>query len=73
MSYLKVKEDTSYVRETSSRALLNIDNSGLVAYKKQKLIRSRNAKQLETLTDDVNNLKQDITEIKELLVKLIDK
>lgn len=73
MSYLKVKEDTSYVRETSSRALLNIDNSGLVAYKKQKLIRSRNAKQLETLTDDVNNLKQDMTEIKELLVKLIDK
>lgn len=64
-------EFSGYVKDDTpgqARAILNTDNTSLVAYKA-----ARNREQaLSNVVQEVNNLKQDITEIKHLLVKLID-
>jgi hypothetical protein len=66
MKYLKVENEPNYVRESNSKGILNIDNQALLAYKKRK-------KATLTLQNDVDSLKQEMQEIKSLLVKLLDK
>lgn len=73
MNYLKVKDDPGYVRDSVNKSLLNVDNSGLNAYKKHKQARLNQTKTINDLTVDVNQLKQDMSEIKDLLVKILDK
>lgn len=73
MEYTKVKDEPGYVRDMSSRGILNVDASGLHAYKLQKQARLNQKNQINNLTDDVNQLKDEISQIKNLLVSLLDK
>lgn len=66
MKYLKVENEPNYVRESNSKGILNIDNQALIAYKKRK-------RAAVNLQNDVDSLKQEMQEIKSLLVKLLDK
>ena len=52
-----------------SGAVLNKDNDALLAYKKKKI----QDKKLASVEEDVKVLKKGISEIKELLLKLIEK
>lgn len=61
-----VKDHDGYVRDTSTGAILATDSRGLKQY---KLKRKRD----KTLLDDINNLKKEMSEIKSLLVKIVDK
>ena len=54
------------VRDVSNGALLNKDNSRLKAYKMAK-------KKKQELDSRVNRLENDVSEIKNLLLKLIEK
>lgn len=47
--------------------LINKDNEALAAYKRKKM----KEQQLENVIEDMNNLKSDISEIKELLKGLV--
>ena len=73
MDVVKVKDEPGFVRDLNSRAILNINSSGLEAYKLQKRSRLDQRQQINKLTDDVNQLKNEISEIKNLLVSLLDK
>lgn len=64
--YLKIENESSFIKDTTNGALINTNNQALLAYKKQK-------KSSNSLKNDVEQLKKDITEIKDLLVKIIDK
>lgn len=64
--FKRVEQDTSYVRDMRTNAIINVDNDALDAYKKRK-------RATLTLQNDVDSLKQEISEIKSLLVKLLDK
>lgn len=64
--FKRVEQDTSYVRDMRTNAIINVDNEALSAYKKRK-------RATLTLQNDVNSLKQEMQEIKSLLVKLLDK
>ena len=55
------------VRDNTSSAILNIDNSALAAYKKNK---KRNVL-IDNTIDEINSLKGEMTEIKSLLTQLI--
>ena len=57
------------VRDTTNGALLNRDNSALSAYKK---IKKKNA-EMEQMKVKVSNLDKDVSEIKTLLSKLLEK
>ena len=62
-----------FVRDDSSKAVLNTDVSALEQY---KLSRDRKLKEQSTLQDcvsDINTLKGDMQEIKNLLLKISEK
>ena len=62
----KVKENPGLVRNSFSRAILNTDNQALSAYKAQK------NKELK-VTTEINTMKQDINELKTLMQRILDK
>ncbi len=64
--YKIVKDDNSFVRDTNNNAIINVDNEALVAYKMRK---KANVK----LRNDVEDLKCDMQEIKNMLKKILDK
>ncbi len=64
--YKIVKDDNSFVRDTYNNAILNVDNEALVAYKIRK-------KANVQLRNDVEDLKCEMQEIKNMLIKILDK
>ena len=67
--YSVVKENQTLVRDENNQAILNTDNAGLVAYKKRK----QHAKTVESSLQDINNMKQDINDLKTLMQRILDK
>jgi len=64
MNTLKIKDNEGFVRDVDTKAVLNSDLTGLEKYK------ARRNKERE-MNDDVQSLKKDMQEIKELLQQLI--
>jgi hypothetical protein len=62
----KVKENPTLVRDSFNRAILNTDVQGLTAYKAQK---NKEVK----VTTEINNMKQDINELKTLMQRILEK
>ena len=73
MKLAKIKDEPGFVRDMSSRGILNVDASGLEAYKIKKRARLNQNNQINRLKNDVNQLKEEMFEIKNLLVRLLDK
>jgi len=65
MTYLKVEGNSNLVRDTSTGAILNINKDEISAARKRKLERKQKEQEFE-------NLKNDVTEIKSMLQKLIE-
>jgi len=65
--YARVKNDDSLVREIESSAILSIGNKELQAYK----IRKAASQSLQMAVDDINSLKSEMQEIKQLLVRVL--
>lgn len=61
------KTDISGYYKTPTGAVISKDSESLAAYKKQKAKNS----QLNSMKDDIDQLKNDISEIKELLKGLV--
>ena len=56
-------------RDSTNKALLNKDESSLVAYKRMK---KKNA-DIDNVKKDVETLKKDVSDIKALLIKIAEK
>ena len=56
-------KDTRYVRDVKSKALLNTNHSELNEYKQKKLMMSK--------INEINNLKQEVEEIKTTMQKIL--
>ena len=63
MDYLKVEGHDGLVRDQKTGAILNLDDSAIEARRKSK--------QLGSALDDINMLKNEVSEIKTLLRELI--
>ena len=63
MSYIKVEGHNGLVRDETTGAILNLDDSAIEARRKSK--------QLGSALEDINKLKNDVSEIKSLLRELI--
>jgi len=59
-----------FVRDKVSKAVLNTDVSALEQYKIARDIKMREQTTLQNCVDDISILKDDVTEIKNLLLKL---
>lgn len=58
-----------YKRDRNTNALLNTNTRALAEYKARKKAATR----IDTVEADLNNMKQDINEIKSLLLKILEK
>ena len=69
-------EDTSFVRDLHSKALINIDKVALENHRKRKQIEIQQARkwqQMETKVEELNNMRNEILEIKGLLQEVLNK
>jgi hypothetical protein len=65
--YIKVKDEENLVRDPQSRAILNTDTDTLKAYKQRK----QKDMMVNQLMQDTKDLKQEMQELKALLIKLV--
>ena len=69
-------EDNSFVRDLHSKALINTDRVALENHRKKRQIeiqRAQRWQQMEIKVEELNNMKNEILEIKGLLQKLLTK
>lgn len=62
-----------FVRDTLSKAVLNTDTNGLEAYKMARDRRLQEQTTLQNCVEDISSLKDDMQEIKNLLLKISEK
>ena len=61
-------EDHKYIRDTTSNAIINTDIDGLRRYKARKA----ESKKIVDLKNDVDSIKDEMSEIRQLLTKLVE-
>jgi hypothetical protein len=69
-------EDTSFVRDLHSKALINTDRVALENHRKRKQIEIQQAQkwqQMETKVEELRNARNEILEIKSMLQELLNK
>tara|TARA_B100000214_G_scaffold355727_1_gene313768 strand:+ start:2322 stop:2531 length:210 start_codon:yes stop_codon:yes gene_type:complete len=66
MNYVKIEGHNGYVRDKKSGAILNTNKSEIEAAKKRK-------QQRATKEQELDNLKNEVSDIKIMLTKLIEK
>lgn len=64
---VKIKDAPGIVKDITTGALLNTNTEALLAYR----ARREHAEKVNTLQSDVQNLKSELKEIKELLLALV--
>lgn len=67
--YLKVKDHPGLVRDSKSKAIINVDKNAYNEYMQKKLVKEK----MVNMDNEINNIKQTVNEIKDLLTKLADK
>jgi len=71
--YVKVKDHLSLVRDPRTNAILNTSKSEYDEYMKARKKNVSKAERVEQLETDVNDIKNDLNEIKSLLLDLARK
>jgi hypothetical protein len=72
MAIVKV-ENTTYVRDTHTMALINTDISGLEDYKMKSRLLTNQKNEINNIRNEINEVKDDVRTIKELLLQLSGK
>ena len=72
-NYLKVESDTSLVRDVDSNAIVNQNQTEFDKFMKLSEIKYKEKMEMKKLKDDVNTMKSDLEEIKELLQSIVKK
>ena len=70
--YKKVEGHTSLVRDTRTGAIINTNRSEIARARKRKEAKKQEAERLDTLSKEVSSLQSEISEIKDLLVRLVE-
>ena len=70
MSNVKVKGHTHLVRDLKSQAIINTDSDAYARYMTRKAKQSKKDDEVRDVIRDVNELKNEMREIKNLLVEI---
>lgn len=68
---LKVQGDPSLVRDANTMAILNTNGTDYQNYIRRRESLMSDKEQLATQANEINNLKQDLSEIKQMLSALV--
>ena len=71
LHYAKVTGKDNLVRDEESGAILNVDNKGLNAYRAARKNRIKQAEKEKRMENEIDNIKSDVSQIKDLLTELI--
>ena len=71
LHYAKVTGKDTLVRDERNGAILNIDNNGLNAYRAARDNRRKQLEKEERMENEIDNIKSDVSQIKDLLTELI--
>lgn len=74
--YYKVTDEPDLVRDSNSKAILNVNKEALDKYKKEKEEKLKIRKMLdgyENLKEEIKSTKNDLSEIKQMLMQLMEK
>ena len=72
-TYLKVEGHTSLVRDVRSNAIVNSNVSEYQIYMKRVRARQTHSDQIKDACREINNLKQELYEIKSLIKNMVNK
>ena len=72
MSIVKVKGHTHLVRDLKSQAIINTDSNAYARYMARKVKQSRKDDEMREVVREVNSLKGEMREIKNLLKEIKD-
>jgi hypothetical protein len=80
MKFIKIQDSHSLVRDMTSGAVINTNTEEYLSYiskvdaqNKMKEIISNNSEQIEVLKTEINSVRNDLSDIKSMLVSLMDK
>ena len=73
MSTVKVKGHTHLVRDLKSQAIINTDSDAYARYMVRKAKQSKKDDEMRKVVREVNEIKSEMFEIKDLLKKVLDK
>ena len=69
--YLKVEGHTHLVRDVNSNAIINTNKTDYQLYMQRVKVRERQGDKLRGAVKEINNLKKELREIKELVKKIV--
>ena len=72
MSYLKVEGHGELYRDSTTNSIVNRNTSDYNRYMSQKKTKNEEAEKVDTIEQDLTNLKNEINEIKSLLKELVN-
>lgn len=72
MKHVQVQGHTNLVRDKRTGAILNTNRNEIVRARKIKDIKNKETEVINNLSQDVDVLKKDMKEIKELLFRLVE-
>jgi tetrahydromethanopterin S-methyltransferase subunit B len=72
MTHLKVEGHSNLVRDENTKAILNTNMSDYNQYMKLKSIKENDNKKIEALENNIDDIKNDLEEIKSLLGNLLN-
>ena len=72
MKHVQVQGHTNLVRDKRTGAILNTNRNEIVRARKIKDIKNKETEVIKNLSQDVDTLKEDMKEIKELLFRLVE-
>jgi DNA-binding ferritin-like protein len=70
MNYSRVQGYDHLIRDETTKSIININVSEYENYMKMKTIKEKESQKIQKIEDDLDNLKSDINDIKNLLRKL---
>ena len=73
MAIAKVKGHTHLVRDLKSQAIINTDSDAYARYMARKVKQSKKDDEMRKVVREVNEIKTEMFEIKDLLKKVLDK
>jgi len=71
--FVRVEDDKTIARDTESKAIVNIDSASLAEYKKIKQKRVKKNQKILECENDINTLKDEVTDIKDSLRLILEK
>tara|TARA_A100001201_G_scaffold11321_1_gene15109 strand:+ start:195 stop:425 length:231 start_codon:yes stop_codon:yes gene_type:complete len=71
--YVRVNGEVGFVRDMNTGAILNINRNEVEAARERKKLRKLQEQELEEMKETVHNLKNEMSEVKQLLNKIAER